>query len=266
MRIRSRGEYYGSKKQAISYGGIAMSEYQYFDPDTPLHYHENPYFMYVLKGNMTDLSTYGKRLIPQGSLIFHNWQDPHINEKKSSIAGGFHLELDRSWFEERKLDINLWEGSRILERPHLHHVLGKIFYEFKKQDEFSELAIELLVLQLCEQLESDNTPSIKKEPSWIGRLKEIVHYDTEQLSLNYLSNQLGLHPVHISRAIPIYLDTNLGEYIRQQKIKRAFSHLNDPQLSLSQIAYECGFTDQSHFTRVFKTYFGLTPRRFRQGL
>jgi len=266
MHIRSSGQYYGAKKVDYKIGGISLSEYQYHASGTPWHYHEHPYFMYVLQGNMTDISASGKSLIPAGSLIFHNWQDPHLNEKKSTLARGFHLELDRTWFDEYKLDINLWEGSQILERPQLHHLLGKIYYEFKKQDAYSKVAIELLVFQLCEQVDFSYYKKTKKEPSWIKMLKEILHDQSEDLSLKYLAQQLGVHPVHLSRTVPTYLDANLGEYIRQQKIKRAFNYLVDPSLSLSQIAYECGFVDQSHFTRVFKTYFGQTPRMFRDRL
>ena len=73
--------------------------------------------MYVLDGHMTDINKKRKALIPLGSLVFHNWKDQHLNEKKSRKAGGFHLELKRSWFEDKKLDMHLWPGSQVLEDP-----------------------------------------------------------------------------------------------------------------------------------------------------
>lgn len=263
MNISTRGQYYGDKKLQLNFEGGILSEYTYHADSTPWHYHENPYFMYVLEGNMMDINASKKSKIPAGSLIFHNWQDPHLNEKKSKRARGFHLEFDRSWFDEKQLGINLWEGSQVLENPALHHVLAKIYYEFKTKDQYSTLSIEFLLLHLCEKIDQSQIVPYKKEPPWIKQLKEIIHGDTNQLSLQYLSEQLGVHPVHISRSIPQYFNHSLGEYIRQQKIKRALNFLYDPSWSMTQIAYECGFSDQSHFTRTFKSYFGKTPGVFR---
>ncbi|MEM6378244.1 MAG: helix-turn-helix transcriptional regulator, partial [Bacteroidota bacterium] len=77
--------------------------------------------------------------------------------------------------------------------------------------------------------------------------------------------QLDIHPVHISRAAPKYLSVSLGEYLRLHKIKKAIPLLLDSNYSLTEIAYQTGFSDQSHFNHVFKSYFNTTPRRFRKG-
>lgn len=266
MNISGRAQYYGNKKLELDQEGIVLSEYNYHDPCTPWHYHENPYFMYVLDGNMSDVNHKGRTKVPVGGLMFYNWQEPHLNEKKSTLGRGFHLELDRLWFDHHKLDINLWEGSQKVEHPELHHLVGKIYAEFRNKDLYSKVSIELLLLQLCEQMDQTNAPAYKSIPPWIKVLQEIVHHSNEKLSLHYLSDQLGVHPVHISRSIPLYLNQSLGEYIRGQKIKRSMGYLVNPTLSLTQIAYECGFSDQSHFTRTFKNYFGCTPGAYRYQL
>jgi AraC-like DNA-binding protein len=55
----------------------------------------------------------------------------------------------------------------------------------------------------------------------------------------------------------------LGEYIRKLKIEKSliFLHKND---SLSEIAFDCGFADQSHFIRCFKENIGITPLKYRK--
>jgi len=266
MKIRKLGEYYGAKNDVLSIDGIHLSEYQYHDPNTPWHYHENPYFMYVLNGNMTDINKKRTERIPTGSLVFHNWEDQHLNEKHSQKAGGFHLELRRSWFEGKKLDIDLWEGSQVLQDPRHHHLLFKIYAEFKRQDEYSKLNIEILLLQLCEQIDKQHIITTKKKPTWIETLREILHADIEVFSLQQLSDILGVHPVHISRSIPTYFNSNLGEYLRKLKIKKALKNIINPNISLTQVAFDSGFSDQSHFTKTFKLYFGETPKSFRSKL
>ena len=263
MIIRKKGQYYGDKKEEWQVRGVGLSEYGYHGARTDWHYHENPYFMYVLQGNMRDINKARKTHCPAGSLVFLNWQEMHFNEKLSREARGFHIEFDREWFRGLQLGAGLWEGSSLLENPRLHHLLAKIYYEFNCRDAFSETAIELLLLQLCEGIDGDIRAASRQVPGWVPRLKEILHEETEGLSLQSLSQQLGVHPAHLSRAIPKYLSSNLGEYIRQQKVKQAIGLLTEGRLSLTEIAFACGFSDQSHFTRTFKRYFGKPPKAFR---
>jgi AraC family transcriptional regulator len=263
MKILTAGKYYGIRKSEIDISGVILSEYDYSSPRTDWHFHENPYFMYVLQGNLYDINKKTRTHCESGSLIFHNWQEAHYNTKETSYARGFHIEFPRKWFDQRKLDISLWEGSRLIGHPRLHYLLGKLYFEFKCQDSYSELSIELLLLQLCENIQTiEFLPD--KEPAWVGSLRQILHEDSENVNLKSLSRQLGIHPVHISRAVPKYFASSLGDYLRQQKIKQALSYILNENYSLTEIANICGFSDQSHFTRTFKDYFNKTPSEFRK--
>lgn len=264
MKISTKGEYYGVMQLEQNYGGILVTEYDYNMPVTDWHYHENPYFMYVLHGEVGDINKKQKRHCSSGTLIFHNWQEAHFNTKESNNARGFHIEFDRSWFARRKIDIDLWEGTQIIENPKIHHLMAKLYSEFKLQDHLSEVSIEMLLFQICENINSSQSTKNQKIPLWIDELKEILHRDNEDLSLKYLSNQLGVHPGHISRAIPKYLSSTLGGYIRQQKVKKAINLMHHSNHSLQDITYGCGFSDQSHFIRTFKSYMGMTPKEYRK--
>jgi len=250
-------------KSEHNFNGVILSEYDYLTPKTDWHFHENPYFMYVLQGEVYDINKKQKTICPSGSLLLHNWQEPHYNSKESADARGFHIEFEKSWFKNKQLDITLWEGSQLIENPKLHHILAKLYSEFKFQDAFSEVSIDLLLFQLCENIESIQTIKNNKEPPWINSLKEILHQEHENLSLQYLSNQLGVHPGHLSRAVPKYLSATLGDYIRQQKIKKAITLIINSNQSFLDIAFNCGFSDQSHFIRTFRAYMGLTPKQYK---
>ena len=116
-----------------------------------------------------------------------------------------------------------------------------------------------MLLQICDALSELKTFNIKQKPKWIEYLKELVHFDDSALTLQYLSEQLNVHPAHISRAVPKYLSVSLGEYIRQQKLKKAIPLLFNRNNSLTTIAHETGFSDQSHFNRIFKSVLGMSP-------
>jgi len=55
------------------------------------------------------------------------------------------------------------------------------------------------------------------------------------------------------------------EYIRKIRFNRAAELLQDPTLTVSEVAYLTGFEDPSYFSRTFKEYFGITASQFRKG-
>ncbi|MCL6273374.1 helix-turn-helix transcriptional regulator [Muricauda sp. 2012CJ35-5] len=265
MKILAKGNYYGSKDLEVSFNGILLSQYNYnTDKRTDWHYHENPYFMYVLHGNMMDTNKKVNSLCPAGSLMFNNWQEAHYGSKHSAEAGGFHLEFEREWLKENGIGIHLLEGSQRIENPKLHLLFAKLYHEFLISDSYSDLSVEVLVLQICESLSDLKEINAKTSPHWVEDLKELLHYETSNLSLDHLSKELNIHPVHISRAASKYLSMSLGEYIRLHKIKKALPLLLDPNNSLTAIAHQTGFSDQSHFNRVFKAFFNTSPSAYRK--
>jgi AraC-like DNA-binding protein len=111
-------------------------------------------------------------------------------------------------------------------------------------------------------------PGIKKTPAWAKELKETIqdHMDTN-LSLQEASKELKINPSYLSRAFRKYFnDLSFGEYVRKLRIEKAIQLLSDPIYSLSDIAYLTGFSDQSHFSRIFKKHIGKSPSTYRKTL
>lgn len=125
----------------------------------------------------------------------------------------------------------------------------------------------LLVSVLNKYLKS-KPGSKKKAPAWAQELKEIIqdHIDTN-LNLKELSKGLDINPSYLSREFSRYFDNmSFGEYIRKQRIEKAIELMENPSYSLTEIAYLTGFSDQSHFNRIFKKHTGQNPSEFRKNL
>jgi AraC-like DNA-binding protein len=264
MKILKSGTYYGQEMSFLNQPGIKLSEYRYLNPRTEWHYHENPYFMYIIQGQLMDINKSAKTHCPQGSLVFHNWQEPHLNTRESATAKGFHIEFDRNWFDSRKLKGDLWEGSKLLKDPRTYHILARIYYEFNCRDRFTEISLESLILQLCEVIEKNEHHGTQAEPAWVNRLRAMVWEENIELSLKSLSGELGVHPVHLCRALPKYLKITLGDYIRHTRVRKSLELLPDARYSLTEIAYSCGFSDQSHFNRTFRKLLSVSPGSYRK--
>ncbi|MDR6571159.1 chromate resistance protein ChrB domain-containing protein [Chitinophaga ginsengisegetis] len=110
----------------------------------------------------------------------------------------------------------------------------------------------------------------KKIPAWAKELKEIIQdqIDTNlNLSLKGLSETLQVHPAYLSREFSKYFDNlSFGDYIRKLRIDKAIQLLSSTNHSLTEIAYLTGFSDQSHFTRIFRIHTGKSPSAYKKSL
>jgi len=108
----------------------------------------------------------------------------------------------------------------------------------------------------------------KKIPLWAKELKEIIQDQIDtNISLKQLSLNLDINPAYLSREFSKYFDNlSFGDYIRKHRIEKAIEYLNNSNYSLTKIAYLTGFSDQSHFTRIFKKHTGQNPSVYRKTL
>ncbi|MDX2278865.1 MAG: chromate resistance protein [Saprospiraceae bacterium] len=110
----------------------------------------------------------------------------------------------------------------------------------------------------------------QKIPSWVKDLKAIIQdqIDTQfTFDLKKISSDLNINPSYLSREFSKYFeDQNFGDYIRKIRIDKAIHLMETSTYALSEIAYLTGFSDQSHFTRIFKQHTGKNPSVYRKNL
>lgn len=84
------------------------------------------------------------------------------------------------------------------------------------------------------------------------------------ISRNDVARASGLSPSHFSHLISEKLGRTFSDLLTQFRVDRAAFLLTRTDNDLAQIAFDCGFCDQSHFTKVFRTRRGLTPKQYRE--
>jgi len=90
----------------------------------------------------------------------------------------------------------------------------------------------------------------------------------EDLSRDDVARVACLSPAHFSRVVKHTFGQSFTDLLTQMRVDRAREMLVLSEHSIIRIALECGFSDQSYFTKVFKKLTGQTPgeyRRARQG-
>ena len=69
----------------------------------------------------------------------------------------------------------------------------------------------------------------------------------------------------LNRKIRLESSLHLSTLLNETRQNRAFGELKDPNLPISQVAWNCGFTDPNYFARWFRKKVGQSPRQWRMG-
>ncbi len=105
-------------------------------------------------------------------------------------------------------------------------------------------------------------------PSKESSVQEVFHYINnhfaENLSIKELSSRFNMSESSLSHEFKKYTNKSVYDYILYKRIIMA-KELLYKNLSLTEIAYNCGFSDYSNFLREFRKINGVSPREYRKG-
>lgn len=119
--------------------------------------------------------------------------------------------------------------------------------------------------QIEHKLSTQKTPHQKAYDKKFDLVAEYIgqHY-MEPVSLEDLAAFAGFSKYHFSRIFKAYYQTSLPEYITSVRISKAKELLENPDLSIMDVAFQSGFLSLSSFNRTFKQRNNCTPSQFRK--
>ena len=102
------------------------------------------------------------------------------------------------------------------------------------------------------------------EPPVIARAKEFIReHQAEHLSLGQVAKAVNKSAFYFCKIFKKLTGVNFTEYVPRVRIEKAKDLLLNPNLRVSEIAYEVGFRSLTHFNRVFKRILGQSPTEYR---
>jgi AraC family transcriptional regulator len=234
----------------------------------PRHVHPHARFVLVKEGSLTELRAGESRTFGSSTLLFRAAEEPHAYVVSKSGATCLVADVDDGWFVRARQHAELLTQSTSFRGGFILHLAHRLYGEFRLRDEVSRLMIESLMLGiLAEASRSVARQADRPAPDWLVHARAVVdRHFAESLPLAAVARRVGVHPVHLARSFRRVYQTTFGAYVRQTRIEFARMALAAPDASLSAIAAAAGFCDQSHFSRCFKRYTGLTPAEYRLAL
>ncbi|NBD23885.1 helix-turn-helix domain-containing protein [Paenibacillus glycinis] len=125
-------------------------------------------------------------------------------------------------------------------------------------------ALELLYMILDSAISrKDMIGNPMQSQSFLNLLARIVQHPQEQLSLQSLSEELHMHPTYICNRFKELFGKSPMQVQREMKIQRAKTLLETSEMSITEIAQALGSNELQNFTRLFKSYVGVSPTQYR---
>lgn len=256
------GEYYGQVAAATEVSGIRLSDVSHPCPRrVPSHSHERAFVCLLLKGRYREEAGRLEVEYAPGTLAFHPAGFKHKDEIGPGGGAFFLVEYADACLES--LGREHAGGNRGPGRRGGLALVLDLLREHRLGS--AGVAVEAVALELLAACVEAPPPPPSHRPRWLARVEERLREELEAPpSLVVLAADAGVHPVHLARVFRRHRGESIGRHVRRMKVQWALGQLADTERTLAEIALDGGFTDQSHFTRVFRELVGRPPGAARR--
>lgn len=105
------------------------------------------------------------------------------------------------------------------------------------------------------------------EPPVITKARNYIHeHQTEEISLGQVAKAVNMSSYYFCKMFKKVTGINFTDYVARVRIEKSKNLLLNPNLRVSEIAFEVGFQSLTHFNRVFKKILGQSPTEYRAQL
>ncbi len=94
--------------------------------------------------------------------------------------------------------------------------------------------------------------------------RHVEEHFRDHLSVEDVAKKTGLSPCHFSTVFRKATGQTFVEHVQRRRVEEAKSLLSRTPKTVTEICFQCGFTNLTHFNRVFRRWTGLSPRQYRQ--
>ncbi len=143
---------------------------------------------------------------------------------------------------------------------------GRILDLVRDQQPLYQLQASSLVLLLVAEILALQRKA--SQPSHSEQLVERAKFLMEEnlhreIDLNWIGETLGVSTSHLNQVFKSYTSMTPYQYFISIKIRKAKELLEQGYLAIKEVGFRLGFSDQYHFSRLFKQKTGIPPSRWR---
>ena len=260
------GQFYGQVAERQRAAGAVLSEVVHRVPRAlPRHMHQRTYISLLLGGTYGE--EIGRRPVHHGRLSVS--VRPAGVEHRDWIGsnGGrfFMVELVPEWLAVAQGGEDRLAVPTSLHEPDALWAMVRLYREFRRWEPCSPSVVEGLTATLMACAEGASRVDPRHRPPWLLRVADMVRdRSRDNLRLSELAREAGVHPAHVARTFRRFYGRSPAELARELRLRRACEGLAAGERPLAELAFEAGFADQAHMTRLMVRYLTMTPGQVRR--
>ncbi|KAF0092952.1 MAG: Transcriptional regulator AraC family [Puniceicoccaceae bacterium 5H] len=243
-----------------------------------MHYHFKPEVFLQLRG-ITEFSLPGEKVVVEpGEMIIIPRGLPHGERIEPDLEGfrnvvvGFYSSVVSVHFayEARPQSPDI-EAIEFFYTPYLKQMVDQLDYLTRSyfvpapaRDGLVRSLTGSFLAMMVNLMAAENPQ--KGDSQRIFQVKWLVREQlyNPKLNVKFLARKLSCSADYLSHLFHKETGETLIHYINRQRIAGAIDALSDTNLSISEVAWSCGFADAGYFSRIFKRLTGTTPKDYRK--
>ena len=229
--------------------------------------HENPELLLFLEGQGHVLYDGTRYPVGQGDIAIINSYTIHqvVSEGELPV---FCLIIDRKFCLACGIDpVGLQFQPIIRDDPQIRRLFDQMMSAYENRDSqfgnpaFKCAVLELL-LQLCRSYSQPRQEDVSKSPSQAYVRRAVVYMKAnfaKKISCDDIAASAGLSKFHFQREFKRITGKTPNHYLTTVRCAYARQLLETGRYSVKEAAFQCGFTNLSYFSNVFRRYTGMLP-------
>ena len=255
--------FYERRPEALFVGPIC-------DHPFPCHVHDVTEIIYLTQGQVGITVSGESYSLAEGDLAMIFSSIPHSYDTVSPDAAGLTLIFTADAIPDFKRILrNMRPVSPLMKAPELPEELHPVIQQLMALHPGEETPLRLAYLHLFLAhlfLKAPLQPMDQNQP--VGVTSQALNYVsshfTEPISLESTARALGVSRIHLSHIFSQQLKINFRQYVNSLRIDMACALLRNPENSVSQVAWQCGYGNLRTFHRAFLTQMGTPPNQWRR--
>lgn len=254
-----------TQQDQMRYAGIDASEKTMGSGKVSAHWHEFYELELVIDGAGSYTIDGTDYEIRSGALFFMcpvSFHQVHFTKDTRLINIMFRPELCdttllfRLFSKKTHLSVHLVEDTASFLRTLCREITAEI-----KNEAYATALLNCVCQKLLQSdVREDNHPVLPMQKAMLYIQNHFKH----NITLTEAAAVAGLSPNYFSEQFHQYTDTTFKAYVNNLRFSYAEKLLLYTTLSITEICFECGFNDYSHFLSAFRKQFGVTPTQYRK--
>ena len=263
--------------------GLKISMAALESPHIPMHWHDAMEILFCLNGEVTIQIDHEAFLLSRNQLVVFDSKEMHSIQSASPLYMFLCIHVDKKQMALYCPDLELYhiqcqplpldhpKSTEYLTLCQLARDLTRS--SIKKESTSTMRSDGIALLMLSDLIQSFSvyaplgTATGEKKPN--DALRVIISYVTEhypeKITLNDISARIGFSKEYFCRFFKQQMGVNFSRHVNQVRLAHIYHDVINTQDPIMEIIDRHGFTNYKLFHKLFKEFYGCTPRELRQG-